>query len=85
LPDSTCGEGAVTALIRPDAVTPNSTGLQVDGTLTGRSFRGRHTRITVRANEINLEFELDSAATLPPVGSAIRLALRPDAIDCLPA
>ena len=85
LPESTCGQGAVTVLIRPDAVTLNSTGLIVEGILTGRSFRGRHTRVTVRANEINLEFELDWADTLPPVGSALRLALRPDAINCLPA
>jgi ABC-type Fe3+/spermidine/putrescine transport system ATPase subunit len=85
LPESTCDQGAVTVLIRPDAVTLDSTGLPVDGILTERSFRGRHTRITVRANETNLEFELDSTATLPPIGSAIRLALRPDAINCVPA
>ena len=59
--------------------------IAVEGILVERSFRGVQTRIVVRVNEIMLEFEMDSRASLPPVGSHIRLALRPDAVMCLPA
>jgi ABC-type Fe3+/spermidine/putrescine transport system ATPase subunit len=90
--DSTCGEGdEVTVLIRPDAANLDLTGLGdlsglvVDGVLVERSFRGGHTRIVVRAEQTNLEFEMDSTAALPPAGSPVRLSLRPDAITCLPA
>jgi hypothetical protein len=78
-------------LIRPDAASldlgglSDLQGLPVDGELVERSFRGGHTRIVVRANETLLEFEVDSTETLPPVGARIRLALRPEAITCLPA
>jgi hypothetical protein len=90
LPESACHDGAVTVLIRPDAATidpkglADSTGLAIGGILVEQSFRGVRTRIVVRANEIMLEFEMDSRTSLPPVGSPIRLALRPDAVMCLP-
>ena len=90
LPETACQDGAVTVLIRPDAATLNLEGLAhppdiaVEGILVERSFRGVQTRIVVRVNEITLEFEMDSRASLPPVGSPIRLALRPDAVMCLP-
>jgi ABC-type Fe3+/spermidine/putrescine transport system ATPase subunit len=80
-----CREGNVTVLIRPDAASLDQSGLAIDGTLIERSFRGRHTRIVVRASDMNLEFELDSTTPLPPVGSQLELSLRPDAITCLPA
>jgi ABC-type Fe3+/spermidine/putrescine transport system ATPase subunit len=89
--EGVCHEGEVTVLIRPDAASLDLTGLGdlsglvVDGALVERSFRGGHTRIVVRANGTNLEFEMDSTTALPPVGSPIRLVLRPDAITCLPA
>ena len=91
LPESVCHDGAVTVLIRPDAATIDLQGLAdppdiaVEGILVERSFRGVQTRIVVRVNEIMLEFEMDSRTSLPPVGSPIRLALRPDAVMCLPA
>ena len=91
LPEGACHEGEVTVLIRPDAASldlgglSDLQGLPVDGELVERSFRGGHTRIVVRANETLLEFEVDSTETLPPVGARIRLALRPEAITCLPA
>jgi len=91
VPEGACSEGEVTVLIRPDAANLNLTelgnlsGLVVDGVLIERSFRGGRTRIVVRANDLNLEFEMDSTAPLPPVGAPIRLALRPAAISCLPA
>ena len=96
--DGTCGEGdEVTVLIRPDAATldlrglrptegwHDLKGLKVEGVLVERSFRGGHTRIVVRAEQTNLEFEMDSTAALPPAGSPVRLSLRPEAITCLPA
>ena len=91
LAEGMCHEGEVTVLIRPDAATldpqdpGNVAGLMVDGVLIERSFRGGRTRIVARVGEIALELEMDSTASLPPVGAAIRFALRPDAISCLPA
>jgi len=87
LPHDVCGEGELTVLIRPDAASLDLThsGLTVDGVLVERSFRGTQTRVVVRASGVDLEFEMDSTAPLPPAGEAIRLTLRPDAIACLPA
>jgi ABC-type Fe3+/spermidine/putrescine transport system ATPase subunit len=90
LPEIACQDGAVTVLIRPDAAMLDRQGqarptdIAVEGILVERSFRGVQTRIVVRVNEITLEFEMDSRAPLPPVGASIRLALRPDAVTCLP-
>jgi len=84
LAESTCHEGEVLVLVRPDAATLTGTENLVDGILVEHSFRGGHTRIVVRAHETRLEFEMDSAVSLPPLGVAIRLWLRPDAITCLP-
>jgi len=85
LVEGVCQAGEVTVLIRPDAAALTGAENLVQGTLTERSFRGGHTRIVVCVNEIHLEFEMDSAVSLPPIGSAIRLWLRPGAITCLPA
>jgi ABC-type Fe3+/spermidine/putrescine transport system ATPase subunit len=88
--ESACREGEVMVLIRPDAAVlgltglPDYSGLAVNGVLVERSFRGGHTRIVVHADGVNLEFEVDSTASLPPSGSPIRLSLRPEAITCLP-
>ncbi len=90
LPEGACHGGQVTVLIRPDAARLDLAGLEdpsgmaVSGVLAERSFRGGHTRVVVRANETTLEFEMDSTTSLPPVGSPIRLSLRPDAVTCLP-
>ena len=84
LAEGTCHAGEVVVLIRPDAAMLTGTDNLVEGTLAERSFRGGHTRIVVHADETNLEFEMDSNVTLPPVGSAIQLSLRPEAITCLP-
>ncbi len=89
--DGACGEGEVTVLIRPDAATldlrgpRDHEGLEVNGVLVERSFRGGHTRIVVRAEQTILEFEMDSTAALPPIGLPVRLSLRAGAIACLPA
>jgi ABC-type Fe3+/spermidine/putrescine transport system ATPase subunit len=88
--EDTCHDSKVMVLIRPDAAAldrtglPDHSGLVVDGVLVERSFRGGHTRIVVHADETNLEFEVDSTAPLPRIGSPIRLSLRPEAITCLP-
>jgi ABC-type Fe3+/spermidine/putrescine transport system ATPase subunit len=90
LPETGCPDGAVTVLVRPDAATLDLPGqahppdIAVEGLLVERSFRGVQTRIVVRVNEITLEFEMDSRASLPQVGSPIRLALCADAVMCLP-
>ena len=80
-----CHGDEVTVLIRPDAAALTGEENPVDGILEERSFRGGHTRIVVCVNEIPLEFEMDSALSLPSVGTVIRLWLRPSAITCLPA
>jgi len=84
LAESTCHEAEVLVLIRPDAATLTGTENLVDGILVERSFRGEHTRMVVCVHETRLEFEIDSTVSLPPLGAAIRLWLRPDAIMCLP-
>jgi len=84
VPEDACHGDEVTVLIRPDAATLTGAENLVEGILVERSFRGGHTRIVVRVNEIPLEFEMDSAASLPPLGSTIRLWLRSSAMTCLP-
>ena len=84
LAEDTCHEAEVLVLVRPDAAMLTGTENLVEGTLAECSFRGGHVRIVVCAGETNLEFEMDSSVTLPPVGSTIRLGLCPEAIACLP-
>jgi ABC-type Fe3+/spermidine/putrescine transport system ATPase subunit len=83
--EDACLGNEVTVLIRPDAATLTGAENPVDGILEECSFRGGHTRIVVHVNETPLEFEMDSTLSLAPIGSAIRLWLRPGAITCLPA
>ncbi len=85
---SSCGTGEVTLLIRPDAAMPAGADGSVnviDAMLVESSFRGRHSRIVVRAGDTPLDFEIDSDVPLPPAGAHLRLALRPDAMTCLPS
>lgn len=85
LASDTCRNGDVSVLVRPDAATTSDSVNSVCGRLVERSFRGRHTRITMSVNDVLLEFELDSSATLPPVGSPFGVGLRPESIICLPS
>ena len=50
------------------------------GVLQEVSFRGRYRRVVVRANEIDLVFELDASSPLPPPGQPVRVSLRSAAI-----
>jgi ABC-type Fe3+/spermidine/putrescine transport system ATPase subunit len=84
LAEDACRAGEATVLIRPDAATLTGAENLVNGVLVEHSFRGGHTRIVVQVNETHLEFEMDSAVSLPPIGSAVRLSLRSSAITCLP-
>ncbi|HUM71388.1 MAG TPA: TOBE domain-containing protein, partial [Chloroflexota bacterium] len=75
---------AMTLLLRPEAAR-----LLVDGdtaensfttTLQEVSFRGRYQIITVAVADVVLKFELDTAVSLPPPGTAVQLALTADSI-----
>jgi hypothetical protein len=70
-------------LIRPEALTFNGEVNVLSGVFMERSFRGRQTRIAVRANDILLEFEVDSALALPPMGTSASFSLAPERITCL--
>jgi ABC-type Fe3+/spermidine/putrescine transport system ATPase subunit len=71
-------------LIRPEAAnlaTNHAEGPNVlNGRLTHHSFRGRYQLITVETNQLTLQFELETAVNLPPVGQSIQLAIDPGAI-----
>ncbi len=86
---------AVTLLIRSEAavVEPDPFAAESDewfaetppanvlhGTLQEVSFRGRYRRAVIRANEIELVFELDTPASLPPSGQPVKVSLRSGAI-----
>jgi ABC-type Fe3+/spermidine/putrescine transport system ATPase subunit len=86
---------AVTLLIRPDAaaIEPDPFAASSDewfaetppanvlyGTLQEISFRGRYRRVVIRGNEIDLVFEFEAQAPLPPPGHPVRVSLPPEAI-----
>ena len=83
LSNQTCHAGDVTVLVRPEALVLNGNTNVLSGVFMERSFRGRQTRVAVRVNEMLLEFEVDSALTLPPIGTTAPFALLPDRITCL--
>jgi ABC-type Fe3+/spermidine/putrescine transport system ATPase subunit len=79
----------VTVVLRPEAAEPASaitldqTNL-IQGTITGRSFRGSRLRLTIQhAGGQSLEFELDDRA-IPDVGKPITLELRPEGLSLIP-
>ena len=76
-PEAAAGE-EVTVLIRPDAVRLDSQGdCHLRGTLVERSFRGLLYRAVVEVRGVRLRFEFTASATLPAVGSSIRLSFDP--------
>jgi ABC-type Fe3+/spermidine/putrescine transport system ATPase subunit len=79
----TCRAGEVSVLIRPEALSLAEGTNQFSGVFMERSFRGRQTRVVVRVNQVTLEFEVDSALTLPPAGTTASFSLLPDRITCL--
>jgi hypothetical protein len=79
----TCHSGTVTVLIRPEAMTLDTSVNPLTGTLVEQSFRGRQLRVNVGLHDVPLEFEIDAATPLPSIGALITFGLRPDAIMCL--
>ncbi len=91
-------EQAVTLLIRSEdaALEPNAFAGSSDewfaatppanvlpGTLHEVSFRGRYRRVIIRENEIDLVFEFEALAPLPPLGQQVRVFLSADAIHVI--
>lgn len=79
----------VTVLARPEAAFILVPGVYADnaieGTLTDRSFRGGHYRISVQpATGPELNFELNADGNVPDLYAPIRLALRSDGLTLLP-
>ena len=50
------------------------------GMLQEVSFRGRYRRVVIRANEIDLVFEVDASSPLPAAGHPVKVPLPSDAI-----
>lgn len=66
--------GAVTVLLRPDAVHLESTGeCSLAGTVREVVFKGRSTRLELAINGASLQFEFPSRAQLPAVGEPVCL------------
>ena len=77
-------------LVRPDAARLLPEGEQAVNEVTGRlqatSFRGRYQQATVAvASEATLKLEFEADEPLPPVGSAVQLALEPAGLVLLAA
>jgi putative spermidine/putrescine transport system ATP-binding protein len=82
-PDATAGPAM--ALIRPEAVTLASSGEGAAGPLVGTvlaiAFLGATSRVTVDLGDITILAQLPTSdATALPVGTRVRLALRPDPV-----
>ena len=80
---------AVTVLIRPEAARlldeeEPGAGNVCQGELQNISFRGRYQVATIiipnRQSPISLKLEFDSTTELPPAGSRVRFALKPEGI-----
>ncbi len=88
---------AVTLLIRTDAAeidrnpfeanaewfaeTPQAN--VIEGTLIDASFRGRYQRLVVRANDVDLVFEVETRSGIPSIGRPVRVSLRADSMVVL--
>ena len=73
------GYGAVTVLLRPDAMRLDGRGsAQIDGIVRGRQFRGSICRVDIEAKGTRLTFEFPSAAPLPGTGKPISLSFNPE-------
>jgi ABC-type Fe3+/spermidine/putrescine transport system ATPase subunit len=67
-------EGKVTVLIRPEAVNVNGEGnCQLEGRLVSCSFRGSTCRAVLDVQGIELSFDLQTNAEIPPAGETICL------------
>jgi putative spermidine/putrescine transport system ATP-binding protein len=82
-PDASAGPAV--ALVRPEAVTLASSGEGAAGPLVGTvlaiAFLGATSRVTVDLGDITILAQLPTSdATALPVGTRVRLALRPDPV-----
>ncbi len=84
------GGDRVMLLIRPDAgrlLESNGAGGRnvLDGRLDSLSFRGRYQIATIASQKspAPFKFEFDTAVTLPPINSTIRIAINPRKIQLL--
>jgi ABC-type Fe3+/spermidine/putrescine transport system ATPase subunit len=82
----------VIVLIRPEAAIlgqidnlPDERPNHIAAALVSSSFRGSRQYAIVQVSAIELTFELDAMASLPPPGAAVSLGLARDAMTCLPA
>lgn len=72
-------EGSVTVLLRPETASLDGEGgMQLEGTLVERSFRGSTQRIVIRlAGGQRLSFDFGASSRLPELGQQVRLSLDP--------
>jgi putative spermidine/putrescine transport system ATP-binding protein len=85
LVDSSTPAGAVTALVRPEAVTLASDSSGDSGPLTGTviatTFLGATSRVTVDLGDVTILAQLGTAeAAGLPAGSRVNLTIRPDPV-----
>jgi thiamine transport system ATP-binding protein len=78
--DTAIGDGAATVLVRPDGVLLDPNG-PLSGVVSGRSFRGNHTRLTLLLDDSQVPLEAHvSGASAPAVGESVRVRLAPSAV-----
>jgi ABC-type Fe3+/spermidine/putrescine transport system ATPase subunit len=63
------------------AETPQANELR--GVVCNVSFRGRTQRVIVRANDLDLEFDVEARTVLPPLGHPVKISLPADAIHVI--
>jgi putative spermidine/putrescine transport system ATP-binding protein len=85
LVDLSTAPGAVTALVRPEAVTLASDSDGASGPLTGTviasTFLGATSRVTVDLGDLTIMAQLSTAdAAALPAGSRVSLTIRPDPV-----
>lgn len=77
-PISDSFEGDVLVLIRPDAASINGqSGIQFEGTLTQKTFRGNLCQAVIEIDNIELAFHFLSNIDLPPEGTQVKFSLDP--------
>ena len=85
LPLDAPSSGRCTVLLRPDAARLDGQGpLVIEATLFEKTFRGPTCILGVEAQGLHLNFEVSSAASLPPERSPFLLSLDPQALQVFP-
>ena len=60
------------------AETPQAN--ELHGVVRDVSFRGRTQRVIIRANDLDLEFDVEARTALPPLGQTVKVSLPADAV-----